>query len=323
MKREYHTYNEPSEPVNIMISVRGAREAGRTQLIRRLTQNEFSLEHQPTKHVDQYSKTVIKNGKTYKLQFIDDWTSERARSLAASQHTRLKSVAPIQLFVYSISNQQTFDDALGDHDNDVEENSDVGSRKRILVGTKADLRHLRVIMPERASKEAKSRNIRHVQCSSLDTGGLEFLEDTIIAEYESMFQKNTSLDAIANAMARVKSEAKSAAKSELDSKIKNVCQHSGWNKYSFFKQPTPVKDVYKEVSNDKRTQDDDLRAAVERARKRKSHNFFTRITNKLFLWRHGITEEFCQTLAETDLTSKKSMQKTIEKLDRLERRLKK
>ena len=74
-----HGYNERDQPVEYLFRVMliGDSAVGKSQLLARFSQNEFSLESKATIGVEFQSRTIVVDGKTIKAQIWDTAGQER------------------------------------------------------------------------------------------------------------------------------------------------------------------------------------------------------------------------------------------------------
>ena len=75
-----------SKPAIVRLLTLGDSGAGKSSLLLRYTQNEFSVEYMPTIGIDFRLKTVELKGKTIKVQVWDTAGQERFRTITHSQH---------------------------------------------------------------------------------------------------------------------------------------------------------------------------------------------------------------------------------------------
>ena len=111
----------------------GAAGVGKTSLINRFMNNEFSKDYKTTVGIDFLTKPIQVQDHTVNLQIWDTAGQERFRSLVPS-YIRGSDIAVI---VYDVSDPHTFDEAIDWHKTVV---SECGSNAScVLCGNKNDL----------------------------------------------------------------------------------------------------------------------------------------------------------------------------------------
>ena len=90
--------------INLKILILGDCAVGKTSLLLRYTDDNFSESHISTIGVEYKIKSINVNGKTIKLQIWDTSGQERFRSITKNFFRNADGV----LFVYDITNKETF-----------------------------------------------------------------------------------------------------------------------------------------------------------------------------------------------------------------------
>ncbi|KAF9162651.1 Ras- protein Rab-11A [Actinomortierella ambigua] len=145
----------------------GDSGVGKSNLLSRFTQNEFSLESRSTIGIEFATRTVDISGKTVKAQIWDTAGQERYRAIT----TAFYRGAVGALLVYDISRHNTFDN-VSRWLAELRDNSDPNVLI-ILVGNKSDLRHLRAVSTEEAMAFAEKNNIMFIETSALDASNVD------------------------------------------------------------------------------------------------------------------------------------------------------
>ncbi|KAL9325440.1 hypothetical protein ACSQ67_006085 [Phaseolus vulgaris] len=124
----------------------GDSGVGKSNLLSRFTRNEFSLESKSTIGVEFATRSIRVDDKVVKAQIWDTAGQERYRAITSAYYRGAVGA----LLVYDVTRHVTFENVerwlkeLRDH---TDANIVV-----MLVGNKADLRHLRAVSTEDATK---------------------------------------------------------------------------------------------------------------------------------------------------------------------------
>mmetsp|Transcript_8886 Transcript_8886/g.19570 ORF Transcript_8886/g.19570 Transcript_8886/m.19570 type:complete len:220 (-) Transcript_8886:521-1180(-) len=163
----------------------GDSGVGKSNLLSRFTRDEFNLESKSTIGVEFATKSIQAEGKTIKAQIWDTAGQERYRAITSAYYRGAVGA----LLVYDISKHGTFENVerwlkeLRDH---AEANIVV-----MLVGNKSDLRHLRTVETEEATKFAEANGLAFIETSALDASGVDTAFQRILTEiYRLMSKKN-------------------------------------------------------------------------------------------------------------------------------------
>merc|ERR1711916_235015 len=130
----------------------GDSAVGKSNLLSRFTRNEFMLQSKSTIGVEFATRSIQVDGKTIKAQIWDTAGQERYRAITSAYYRGAVGA----LVVYDISKHSTFENCeqwlseLRDH-----ANNDIVV---MLVGNKADLKHLRSVPTEEAKSFAEQQS---------------------------------------------------------------------------------------------------------------------------------------------------------------------
>jgi len=145
----------------------GDSGVGKSNLLSRFTRNEFSLESKSTIGVEFATRSIIVDGKTIKAQIWDTAGQERYRAITSAYYRGAVGA----LLVYDITRHTTFESVerwlkeLQDHtDNNI---------VVLLVGNKADLRHLRAVSTEDSQALAERESLYFMETSALESTNVE------------------------------------------------------------------------------------------------------------------------------------------------------
>jgi small GTP-binding protein len=138
----------------------GDSGVGKSNLMTRYTQNEFSNDTPSTIGVEFMTKTVKVDARDVKVQIWDTAGQERFRAISRSIYHGAKGA----MLVYDITNQQSFDNLsmwyqeLKAHVH--------ASTVLFLIGNKCDLDHMRVVKKETADRFAREHNMSFMETSA-------------------------------------------------------------------------------------------------------------------------------------------------------------
>jgi Rab family protein len=161
----------------------GDSGVGKSNLLSRFARDEFSLDTRSTIGVEFATKTVRVDGKLVKAQIWDTAGQERYRAITSAYYRGAVGA----LVVYDVTRHITFENAerwlteLRDH---TEANIVV-----MLVGNKADLRHLRAVSPEEARAFAERHITFSMETSALEATNVEGAFTEVLGEIYRVVSK--------------------------------------------------------------------------------------------------------------------------------------
>lgn len=145
----------------------GDSGVGKSNLLSRFARNEFSLESKSTIGVEFATRSIQVDDKIIKAQIWDTAGQERYRAITSAYYRGAIGA----LLVYDVSRHITFENVqrwlkeLRDH---TDSNIVI-----MLVGNKADLRHLRAVSTEDAKAFAEKENTFFMETSALESMNVE------------------------------------------------------------------------------------------------------------------------------------------------------
>ncbi|KAJ0249278.1 Ras-related protein RABA1g [Hirschfeldia incana] len=145
----------------------GDSGVGKSNLLSRFTRNEFSLESKSTIGVEFATRSIRVDEKTVKAQIWDTAGQERYRAITSAYYRGAVGA----FLVYDVTRRVTFENVerwlkeLRDH---TDANIVV-----MLVGNKADLRHLRAVSTEDATAFAERESTFFMETSALEALNVE------------------------------------------------------------------------------------------------------------------------------------------------------
>ena len=165
----------------------GDSGVGKTNILSRYNNNEFSLATQPTVGVEFGNKVIKKENKSIKLQLWDTAGQERYKAITNAFYKGSKGA----FVVYDITRKSSFlniDKWIGELKTNGSEDILI-----ILVGNKTDLEDKREVSTDEGEKKAKQYGIAFCETSALQGKNIEhafnILIDEIILEIENAKQK--------------------------------------------------------------------------------------------------------------------------------------
>jgi len=145
----------------------GDSGVGKSNLLSRFTRNEFSLESKSTIGVEFATRSIHVEDKVVKAQIWDTAGQERYRAITSAYYRGAVGA----LVVYDVTRHVTFENVerwmreLKDHTD--------ANIVIMLVGNKADLRHLRAVTTEDAKAFAERENAFFMETSALEAMNVE------------------------------------------------------------------------------------------------------------------------------------------------------
>ncbi|EGD80777.1 tubulovesicle-associated protein [Salpingoeca rosetta] len=145
----------------------GDSGVGKSNLLSRFTRNEFNLESKSTIGVEFATRSIEVDGKTIKAQIWDTAGQERYRAITSAYYRGAVGA----LLVYDIAKHASYENVsrwlkeLRDH---ADSNIVI-----MLVGNKSDLKHLRAVPKEEATKFAEENSLSFIETSALDSTNVE------------------------------------------------------------------------------------------------------------------------------------------------------
>ncbi|KAK8633394.1 hypothetical protein V6N13_014240 [Hibiscus sabdariffa] len=141
----------------------GDSGVGKSNLLSRFTKNEFSLESKSTIGVEFATRSIRVEDKVVKAQIWDTAGQERYRAITSAYYRGAVGA----LLVYDVTRRVTFENVerwLKELRAHTDSNTVI-----MLVGNKADLRHLRAVSSEDATAFAERENTFFMETSALES----------------------------------------------------------------------------------------------------------------------------------------------------------
>ena len=174
----------------------GDSGVGKTNILSRYNNNEFSLTTQPTVGVEFGNKVIKKENKSIKLQLWDTAGQERYKAITNAFYKGSKGA----FVVYDISRKTSFlniDKWIGELKTNGSEDILI-----ILVGNKSDLEDKREVSTDEGEKKAKQYGIAFCETSALQGKNIEYafniLIDEILLEIDNTKEKEMKNNKVNN-----------------------------------------------------------------------------------------------------------------------------
>ncbi|KMZ76005.1 Ras-related protein RABA1f [Zostera marina] len=141
----------------------GDSGVGKSNILSRFTKNEFSLETKSTIGVEFATRSIQVDDKIVKAQIWDTAGQERYRAITSAYYRGAVGA----LIVYDVTRHITYENVerwlreLRDHTD--------ANIVIMLVGNKADLRHLRAVPTDEANTFADRENVIFMETSALES----------------------------------------------------------------------------------------------------------------------------------------------------------
>ncbi|XP_022140351.1 ras-related protein RABA1f-like [Momordica charantia] len=145
----------------------GDSGVGKSNLLSRFTRNEFSLETKSTIGVEFATRSIRVDDKIVKAQIWDTAGQERYRAITSAYYRGAVGA----LIVYDVTRHVTFENVerwLKELRGHTDQNIVI-----MLVGNKADLRHLRAVSTEDAQAFAERERTYFMETSALESFNVE------------------------------------------------------------------------------------------------------------------------------------------------------
>jgi len=191
---------------NIKLLMIGDSNVGKTSILLRYVNNQFSSAFISTIGIDFQIKYIKVNNKNIKLQLWDTAGQERFRSITVTYFRGAQGA----IITYDATDRSTFDNVkkwMDDINKQCAKNIDV-----FLVANKIDLERYRVVSKEEGEELAKKYKISYFECSAKTGENIEnlyFNIATIISK--KIIEKDPKINIIKlnnEAVAEVKAEIK-------------------------------------------------------------------------------------------------------------------
>eukprot|EP01084_Bolivina_argentea_P316378 548385_1 len=165
----------------------GNNGVGKSNILSRLTVNDFSIDSKPTIGVEFASRFIqTVDGKNVKVQIWDTAGQEKYRAITSVYYRGAVGA----LLIYDITSKQSFDD-LKRWRSELKEHSDENMVVMVL-GNKIDLNHKRAVPFMQAKEFCDTHNIKIMEVSALESSNIELAFETLIFSIYERVKEYTS-----------------------------------------------------------------------------------------------------------------------------------
>jgi Ras-related protein Rab-11A len=162
----------------------GDSGVGKSNLLYRFTKNEFNLESKTTIGVEFSQKNVSIDSKNIRAQIWDTAGQERYRAITSAYYRGALGA----LLVYDVCKVETFE-SLGRWLKELKDHTDAQTII-MLVGNKADLKHLRAVRTEDAAAFAHRNRLAFIETSALENNNVSAAFERTLEEIYVKTVKN-------------------------------------------------------------------------------------------------------------------------------------
>jgi small GTP-binding protein len=145
----------------------GSSGAGKTSIVRRLTDNKFVRNAQATVGIEYFVHVTSIDSQVVKMMIWDTAGQERFYTIAKAYFRNALGV----ILVFDITDRKSFESLprwLRDARTEADPHCTI-----ILVGNKSDLAASRVVFPEEAQEFARTQQLTYIETSAVDGSGIE------------------------------------------------------------------------------------------------------------------------------------------------------
>ena len=162
----------------------GNSGVGKSSILFRYCDDIYTDLYVSTIGVDFKIKTIVYEGKKYKLQIWDTAGQERFKSITSSYYRGSSGI----ILVFDVSNIDSFKKLKVW----LEETEEYAGRTipTVIIGNKIDFKHKRVVSYEDGMKFAKNINVKYVETSAKNGSGIQKIFETLICEMDKKLQFN-------------------------------------------------------------------------------------------------------------------------------------
>lgn len=164
------------EDYSVKIVIVGDSGVGKSNILSRFVQNEFSNDCRATVGVELSTKSYSINGKIIKLHLWDTAGQERFKSITSAYYKGAKGA----MIVYDITNKESFSHL----DKWLKEINELGGKgiNVIICGNKSDLEENREVSKEEGIEKGKSNNLSFMETSALNSSNIEEAFQMLLVE---------------------------------------------------------------------------------------------------------------------------------------------
>ena len=207
--------DESGFDIVMKIVIVGDTSVGKTNLLLRYCKDTFVPDTKATIGIDFFTKDIIINGRSIKVQFWDTAGQEKYQSIS---HTYYKMVSGV-LLVYDITRHDTFSKAE-ELLNDIHKYC-TPEVKIMLIGNKLDMQAQREVKVESAIKFAKDNNLFFWETSALNNK-----ENCVLKAIDALLSEcltNVQIDKSSSSLLEIKKKYVESVEPGIDLKKRGCC----------------------------------------------------------------------------------------------------
>ena len=169
------------------ISLLGESQVGKTSIVKKLKNDDFSDEGLTTAGIDSYIDDAEFDGKKYKFKIFDTAGQERFKSISK---TTIKFSEGFMV-IFSVIDRQSFE-RVGEWIDSIKDTVQLQTKSIYLIGNKIDVSN-REVLNEEAVEYAKMNNLKYFETSAKTGHGIREVFEQLYQDIYNL-QKELGLD---------------------------------------------------------------------------------------------------------------------------------
>jgi small GTP-binding protein len=169
------------------ISLLGESQVGKTSIVKKLKNDDFSDEGLTTAGIDSYIDEAEFDGKKYKFKIFDTAGQERFKSISK---TTIKFSEGFMV-IFSVIDRQSFE-RVGEWIDSIKDTVQLQTKSIYLIGNKIDVSN-REVLNEEAVEYAKMNNLKYFETSAKTGHGIREVFEQLYQDIYNL-QKELGLD---------------------------------------------------------------------------------------------------------------------------------
>ena len=169
------------------ISLLGESQVGKTSIVKKLKNDDFSDDGLTTAGLDSYIDEAEFDGKKYKFKIFDTAGQERFKSISK---TTIKFSEGFMV-IFSVIDRQSFE-RVGEWIDSIKDTVQLQTKSIYLIGNKIDVSN-REVLKEEAVEYAKMNNLKYFETSAKTGHGIREVFEQLYQDIYNL-QKELGLD---------------------------------------------------------------------------------------------------------------------------------